>query len=161
MLKLMLVLLLAAKLSKAAAADYSDCANNLITLENALYANGQNVLQLSRVFFPPGSDPPRFIQVNYQFLNETEELDGCESVYLWSDSTFLIFLPPVVFGWVSLNFFEVEDKFANLTIVLPKECRPLVEYESEEIGMCTCDYRYRVAEERLLMDAFTQQVYIL
>ena len=34
MLKLLLVLLLAANLSEAAVADYSDCANNLITLEN-------------------------------------------------------------------------------------------------------------------------------
>lgn len=156
MLKLMLVLLLAARLCEAAAADYSDCANNVITLENALYANGQNVLLLSRVFFPPGSDPPRFIEVVYQFLNETDELDGCRADYLWSDSTFLTFLPPNVFRWASLNFFYLENEFSNLTIVLPNECRPLV--ESKLTGQCTCDYE--VLDDYLMMDHFTQQVLI-
>ena len=115
------------------------------------------MLQLSRVFFPPGSDPPRFIEVVYQFLNETDELDGsCRVVYLWSDSTFLIYLPPIVFRWASLNFFYLENEFSNLTVVLPNECQPLV--ESRVTGLCTCDYEVVDDKQSLTMDHFTQQV---
>lgn len=143
---LLLVLLLVG--SGWAVPDYSDCAENVATLEEALYANGKNVLELNRLFFPSA---PRFALVNYSFLNENNEIDDCNVTYAWSTSPFLIVLPPTLFRWSSLHFFYPNDELDDLTIVLPYDCRPLV--NSSLIKNCTCD-----VEDPSLLDHLTQQV---
>ena len=134
------------------AVDYSDCTENIATLEHALYANGANVLQLNQVFSPPGSSPPRFVLVKYQFLNENNELDGCNVTYVWSATAYLIFQPPLVFRWTSLNFFYPDNELDELSIILPYECRGLVN-NSTLSKNCTCD-----VENTALLDFLTQQV---
>ena len=134
------------------APEFADCSENIISLETALYANGQNVFGLSRVFFPPGSSPPRFVRVTYDFLSERGELGDCVVTYVWSTSGFLIFLPPVVFRWTSLNFFYPDNELDDLGIVLPYECRGLVNASVSAGGNCSC------GESSILLDALTQQV---
>ena len=136
----------------SSAAQFSDCSENIITLETALYSSGKNIHQMSLVFFPPGSSPPRFVRITYRFFNESNELDDCSVLYLWSQSAFLIFLPPEIFRWTSLNFFYPDNELDDLEIVLPYECRDLVNSSSSlNAESCTCD-------DRNLLDSLSQQV---
>lgn len=146
---LVLLLLVLVAVPGWAQPEYSDCPDNVITLENALYADGRNILELARVFYPPGSSSPRFIIVDYQFLNESNQIGDCNVSYAWSTSPFLIFLPPKFFEWSSLHFYYPESELDHLQIVLPYECRPLVNSSSN----CTCD-----VVDHTMLDHLTQQV---
>ena len=139
-------------ISCAFADDFSDCADNIATLEDALYDSGSNLYQLHRVFIPPSTPPARFTKVTYSFYNETDEFDGCNVEYVWAIGAFLFFQPPSLFRFTSLHFYyknyHLDQEEFNLQ--LPYECRNLV---NETLGSCSCE-----GDNHDLLDILTQQV---
>ena len=140
----------------AAHSDFSDCATNLNTLEQALFETGDNLLQLNEVYFPANAATSRFIRVTYRFEDEIEhaqELDGpgnCSVSFIWAIGTYLFFQPPSAITYNSLLFNYPSNDLTDLILTLPSECRPLI--QSEANGECTCTTRSR------LLDLVTQQV---
>ena len=115
-------------------ADCQNCSNTLSVLENALYANGQNRVNLEKAFFPSIQLTSRFLRVVYNF---TDGADGdCVVTYFWSVGGFLFIQPPTVFKYTSLFFNFPANNVDNVTITLPNECRSLV--KSESSGKCSC-----------------------
>ena len=134
------------------ASYYSDCPIRLSTLERALFQTEDNLFELNRIFFPPSKRPSRFIRVTYRFLDEIDDQDGllCNVTYIWAIGSFLFFQPPRVFMFNSLFFNYPNNDLTDLPLVLPSECRPLI--QSERDGECTC-----TADSQHL-DVLTQQV---
>ena len=132
---------------------FEDCATKFSTLEQALYETGDNQFELNRVFYPPSVRTSRFIRVNYTFLNENGEDDGCSIAYIWATGILLFFQPPAVFKYNSLYFNYPNNNLTALHLKLPYECRPLIRTTVTESGsMCSCVF------DSQKLDILTQQV---
>lgn len=132
------------------ATDFTDCAENLATLEKSLYDTGFNLLQLQRTFVPASTLPARFTKVTYSFFNQNNQLDGCNVTYVWAIGGFLFFQPPTVFRLTSLHFYYPSHIVQDFSLRLPYECRALVNISG---GNCSCD-----GDTHEILDILTQQV---
>ena len=134
---------------------FEDCATKFSTLEQALYETGDNQFELNRVFYPPSMRTSRFIRVNYTFLDENGEDDGCSIAYIWAIGILLFFQPPALFTYNSLYFTYPNNNLTTLNLKLPYECRPLIRTnvtESSTGSMCSCVF------DSQKLDILTQQV---
>ena len=83
------------------------------TLVKCLLGSDENVVNLSRAFYPPETNPAEFIAVTYQFGNETTgELDGVET-WFWATSGAYFLYPLHVYSYMSLLFDKPEPYFAQ------------------------------------------------
>ena len=155
----MLLLLSAALLTSVAAADnFSDCATQMSTLENALYQSGDNIFQLNRIFYPPSMRTTRFITVTYTFLDQLGEEggDGCNVTYIWAVGGFLFFQPPSLFEFNSLFFNYPDNNLTNVDLQLPHECRPLVQLNDSDVCSCTLNSeRLEILTQQVSVHAYT------
>ena len=133
---------------------YQDCPTKFSTLERALYETGDNEFELNRVFYPPSMRTSRFIRVNYTFLNEAGEDDGCSIAYIWAIGILLFFQPPKLFTYNSLYFNYPNNNLSTIYLKLPYECRPLIKINVSE-STCSC-----ILDSRKL-DVLTQQVSVM
>ena len=146
---LMLVLLLVNSIH-AKNNSFEECATKRSTLLTALFETENNLNQLDEVFYPNDQLPSRFIVVNYHFQDSDGMLtDNCSVSYFWASGGFLLIQPPKIFLFTSLFFSYPENDLTGVDLVLPFECRPLVEKE----GRCSCNSP--------ILDRLTQQVCII
>ena len=131
--------------------SYEDCPTKFSTLELALYETGDNVFELNRVFYPPSMMTSRFIRVNYTFLNEMGEDDGCHVAYIWAIGVLLFYQPPQLFTYNSLYFNYPNNNLISINLKLPYECQQLIKSNDSNMK-CSC-----VSASRKL-DILTQQV---
>lgn len=130
-----------------------NCSSRLPELENALYQNGQNQLNLESAFFPLFQQPTRFIRVAYVFT-DGDPNDSCEVSYYWSVGSFLFIQPPSVFRFTSLFFNFPANIVENVTLILPNDCRPLVTTNNSE--ECSCE-----TDQITSLDVITRYVSVL
>ena len=131
--------------------NFSDCATKLSTLELALYETGDNLFEITQAFFPPSTRTSRYIRVTYKFLEDDNinEDQDCNVTYIWAVGGFLFFQPPTLFEYNSLFFNYPNNNLTDVPVVLPAECRPIVEAD----GQCSCSQR-----NTQMLDVLTQQV---
>ncbi len=148
------LILLVSATAFATDSTFEDCPTKYSALEEALYATGDNMFELNRVFYPPSMPPTRFIKVRYTFLNEAGDDDGCTVTYLWAIGIILFFQPPILFAHNSLYFNYPNNNLTSVDLQLPYECRPLinVNMSSSSNEMCSC-----ISDSQKL-DILTQQV---
>ncbi len=145
----MLLLVLVAA-TTTSATNFNDCATRLSTLELALYQTEDNLFELNKIYFPPSSLTSKFIRVNYEFLDEQNELSGCNVTYIWAIGSYLFIQPPTVFMFNSLFFYYPNNGLTILPLKLPSECIPLL--SSEVNGECSC------TNASAMLETLTQQV---
>lgn len=131
----------------ASAAEYSDCASNLNTLERALYQTERNLFELNRIFFPPSLLPTRFIRVVYTFVDE--DIEECSVTYIWAVGGVIFLQPPALFTLNSLYFNYLNNKLITLNLQLPVQCIALINGTD---GVCSCVNGHE------MLDVLTQQV---
>ena len=137
MLKLCLVVaLLSIFCKEASSSDYHlplKCANDSCsecysTLVRELLQDEKNYVALQKTFFPPSSTSPVFLEVFYQYGNDT----GCKDddaannypcTYFWSSAVYFFFHPVRVFQFTSLLFSDPSLRYGNVVLYLPEECR--------------------------------------
>lgn len=129
---------------------FEDCPTKFSILEHALYETGDNMFEMNKVFYPPSKRTSRFIRVNYTFLNEAGEDDGCSVAYIWAIGILLFFQPPKLLMYNSLYFNYPNNDLTTAYLKLPYECRPLINISADEVCSCASD------SEQL--DTLTQQV---
>ena len=150
MLRIYISFVFSLSVSFSLATDFSDCAENIATLENALYDSGFNLLQLHKTFVPASTLPARFTKVTYSFFNQDKQFDDCNVTYVWAIGGFLFFQPPAVFRLTSLNFYYPNHQLEDFSLRLPYECRGLVNASG---GNCSC-----YGDTHEVLDILTQQV---
>jgi hypothetical protein len=100
--------------------EYTNCASNYTTLENALFNTGDNIYRLTTTFFPPHVDNPLYVTVTYTF----SDMNFNESIqYIWSTASLYLTIEPRTIRFLSLFFCYVEDdRIVDLELELPSEC---------------------------------------
>ncbi len=151
-----ILLLLSASIFYAvncAGTDYTNCSNDLRTLEKALY-EPENYITLNKAFYPPGKYPSRLLREDY-VLGDDE--DNCTVTYYRSIGGFLLIQPPHIFQLTSLYFSSPAksstEVLKKITLHLPRECQPIVPKSN---GVCSC--HHDKADSYSLLDTLTQQV---
>ena len=142
----------------ASATNYSDCPNKLSVLEQILFEYDNNELELNKAFFPPRQPTSRYIMVQYTFENFSEP-NPCTVNYTWSVGGFLLIQPPSLFQFSSLLFSVPVNDVYSIELVLPNQCRPLVQNISS--GKCSCSSNTNstsVSMKKVTLDILTQQV---
>ena len=134
--------------SDASTGDFSRCANDLGSLEQALFKTGSNLFELNRIFFPPSLLPTRFVRVEYSFMDPSNNQD-CNVTYIWAVGEVLFLQPPSLFKINSLFFYYPNNELTTLHLQLPIECIPLINGTD---GQCTC------RNDSHMLDILTQQV---
>ena len=142
-------LLIVALLTSTSTANFSNCHNDLGTLEVALFETGSNLFELNRIFFPPSLLPTRFVRVEYSFMNPSNHQDDCNVTYIWAVGEVLFLQPPTLFKLNSLFFYYPNNNLTTLHLQLPIECIPLINGTD---GECTC------RNDSHMLDILTQQV---
>lgn len=130
--------------------NFSDCSTKLSTLELALFETGNNLFELTQVFYPPSTRTSKYIRVTYVFLEHDgiNEDQDCNVTYIWAVGGFLFFQPPTLFQYNSLFFNYPNNNLTDVPLVLPAECRPLIEVDGE----CSC------RRDSRMLDVLTHQV---
>lgn len=131
----------------------SGSCDTLYSLAQSLYDNKGNVLNLTRVFYPPRQPGVNFLQVKYYFENATGDINDCFVTYIWAKGGFMLIQPPSILQYTSLFFSHNVNTNYHLTLRLPNACRHLVDKGMENETNCTCDQ-----EEDDLLDMLTHQV---
>ena len=105
-------------------AGRDSCKECYQTLVKCLLGSDENVVNLSRAFYPPQTNPAEFIAVTYQYANETtDELDGTET-WFWAASGAYFLHPLHVFTYISLLFDKPEPYFTQTAhVTLRASCR--------------------------------------
>ena len=102
------------------------CSESYSTLVMELLQNERNYLSLQKTFFPPSSASPVFLEVFYQYGNDTDcegdDYNDFPCTYFWS-SVYFFFVPVRVFQYTSLLFSNPSLRYGNVTLYLPEECR--------------------------------------
>lgn len=129
--------------------DYTDCHTQKSVLLKALFNIENNRNELDRVFFPARVETSRYIKVTYVFLESDGSPGTCNVTYFWAIGGFLLMQPPSIFRLTSLLFNNPANDLMELSLMLPYECRKLIE-EDNEVCMCP---NYTTALSRM-----TQQV---
>ena len=137
--------------SAANQSNFSECSTQLDVLEDALFTTGDNIFELSRIFYPPSERTTRFIRVVYIFLDDEGEENGCNVTYFWAIGGFLLLQPPSLFRYNSLFFNYPNNDLTELDLKLPSACRPLIGADMS-VRECSCAN----SSERL--NILTQQV---
>ena len=112
----------------ASASNYTDCSTNYTTLERALLHTGNNAYNIWTAFYPPQDAAALFVNVEYEFQDESGSLDARnESLhYIWSSAAFYLIQPPQVFGYTSLFFGFVQSSLIqDVILILPYECKDI------------------------------------
>ena len=130
--------------------------DSILSLAKALYNISGNLLNLTRIFYPPRQPPVQFVRVKYTFeKNETDDSE-CDVTYLWAKGGFLLIQPPSVFRFTSLFFNFDENAKYDLQLTLPSTCRPLVYINSTSDNLnCSC---HNQDEDLGILDMVTHQV---
>lgn len=136
--------------SSAGQVPTNSTCKTLLSLAQAMYDTGDNILKLTRAFYPPQGQGVSFLRVTYDFEDEKGDLDGCSVTYIWAKGGFLVIQPPTIFQMTSLLFNHKVS--ADLTLTLPFTCRHLINNGSN----CFCN-----PLEADTLDVFTHQVGIL
>ena len=130
--------------------------DTLNSLAQALYDAKDNILKLTRAFYPPQRTGVSFLKVTYQFENGTGHLDGCDATYVWAKGGFLAVQPPSIFQFTSLFFsHNVSD---DITLRLPWSCRHLVKYNDSIVNDSKCSCH---AQSEDILFLLTHQVFTL
>ena len=92
-------------------AGKESCRECYLTLKQELLKRDDNVFNLSRAFFPPETNPPEFVQVTYNFVdngvtNETQ-------TWYWVGQSSYFLFPPITFQFLSLFFGKPEGYYAQ------------------------------------------------
>lgn len=105
-------------------AGRDSCQECYQTLVKCLLGSDENVVNLSRAFYPPQTNPAQFISVTYQYENETTgEVNGVET-WFWASSGAYFLHPLHVFTYISLFFEKPEHYFAQTAhVTLKASCR--------------------------------------
>ena len=102
-------------------AGKESCQECYQTLVKCLLGSDENVVNLSRAFYPPEMNPAEFIALTYHYANETTgEIDGMET-WFWAASGAYFLHPLHVFTYISLLFDKAEPNFvqtAHVTLSL-------------------------------------------
>ena len=114
----------------------AEACDSLISLGRSLYRTKDNILNLTRAFYPPHIPGIAFLRVTYQFENETKSLDGCSVTYVWAKGGFFVIQPPSVFQFTSLLFNHKERNSGTLALRLPSACRQLILANGSQ---CSCN----------------------
>ena len=132
--------------------DPNSC-RTLKSIGQALYNGEGNILNLTRVFYPPRQAGANFLQVLYDFENDEGEVDGCNVTYIWAKGGFMLIQPPSILQYTSLFFSHNFNTKYKVYLRLPSACRHLVMNTSMADSECSCD-----REEDDLLDMLTHQV---
>ena len=105
-------------------AGRESCQECYQTLVKCLLGSDENVVNLSRAFYPPQTNPAVFVAVTYQYASEsTGEVDGVER-WFWAASGAYFLYPLHVFTYISILFDKPEHYFAQTAhITLKASCR--------------------------------------
>ena len=129
-------------------AEVGNCSSYYELLTN-LYTTGDNLFNLTKVFYPPRDQPPPFIHVTYTF-NDVD----CSVDYLWAEGGFLLIQPPSIFQLTSLLFNQEKGENDCLHLTLPSVCRELVLNNNSN---CSCHIGANNTRSKML-ELLTQQV---
>ena len=103
-------------LQEAQANLFDDSCKDYTVLENSLFENEANKMNLSVAFFPLQDNPPEFVKVTYNFGNVTQ-------IWFWSAHTSHFLHPFEVFQFMSLFFSKPGPYYTgNVTLTLRPEC---------------------------------------
>ncbi len=135
----------------------SSSCDTLKLLAKELYNTKRNVLNMTKIFFPPLQDAAKFLQVRYSFEDENGDVDNCNISYIWAEGGFLLIQPPWIFQFTSLFFNHIANNNydPHLELTLPKACRHLVHVHNNSLCSCKKDTR---DGDRDLLDVLTHQV---
>lgn len=90
------------------------------TLAMCLLGSDENIVNLSRAFYPPATNPAEFVAVTYRYENDSTEADaglvGSET-WFWAGSGSYFLHPLHIFTYLSLLFAKPEPYFAQETQV--------------------------------------------
>lgn len=130
------VLLLSASiLTTGQSKAYENCTTKRSVLVNALFETGNNLHELDKAFYPQ-EGRSSYLEVNYKFQNSDGSVDDdCKVTYIWAVGGFLFLQPPEIFMLTSLFFSLPANDVSEVNLVLPYECRDLVETNSS----CQCN----------------------
>ncbi len=137
--------------------NHTSC-DTLKSLATELYNTKGNVLNMTKVFFPPLHIATKFLRVVYYFQNENNRHENCNISYIWAEGGFLLIQPPTIFQFTSLFFNHIPNINYSylLELTLPHACRHLVHvHESKE---CSCS---NDTHDHELLDMLTHQVLLL
>ena len=130
--------------------------NSILSLAEALYSFPDNVLELTRVFYPPRQPPVQFLRITYLFNGTVDGDNECNVTYFWAKGGFLLIQPPSVFRFTSLFFNFNENTNYDIQLQLPSTCIPLVYDKSSSSSHCSC---HREDDGKLgFLDMITHQV---
>ena len=104
----------------------STCYNVLV---NELFINDRNLYNLQRAFFPPDTANPVFIRVTY-FFTRNMSGDGTTNYsltipsmnWIWTESTFYLFLPVESLQYTSLLFTDPSLREGDVSLYLQPSC---------------------------------------
>ena len=95
------------------------CADCYLTLKKALLWRDDNILNLSRAFFPPKLNMPVFVTVTYKFENS----DLNSTVWYWTADSSYLFFQFTTFQYLSLFFGKPAHVYSQeLTLTLNESC---------------------------------------
>ena len=96
------------------------CTECYLTLVKSLLGDGDNVLNLSRVFTPPNLNPPEHVIVNYHFDGYD---DNTTETWFWATSFGYFLYQPAHFQFMSLLFGKPEHLHERrVNVTLPADC---------------------------------------
>ena len=94
-------------------AGRDSCQECYKTVVKCLLGSDENVVNLSRAFYPPQTNPAEFIAVTYQYANETTGEVNETETWFWAASGAYFLHPLHVFSYISLLFDKPEPYFAQ------------------------------------------------
>ena len=95
------------------------CSECYLTMKKLLLGRDDNILNLSRAFFPPKSNIPEFVTVTYLF--EDSRVDP--QIWYWSHDSSYLFFQFTIFQYLSLFFGKPAQLFSQeVTLTLDTTC---------------------------------------
>ena len=95
------------------------CSKCYLTMKQLLLGRDDNILNLSRAFFPPKSNIPEFVTVTYLFDNSSRD----PQIWYWSHDSSYLFFQFTTFQYLSLFFGKPAQLFSQeVTLTLDNTC---------------------------------------
>ena len=98
----------------------TNCSVCYHTLKESLLKRDDNVRKLSETFFPPRKNQPEFVEVKYQFGENT---NSDSQVWFWTHDSSYLFFPIEIFQYLSLFFGKPASLFSQkVNLTLDEDC---------------------------------------
>lgn len=106
------------------------CSTCYTSLVKELLKDDRNYLTLQKIFFPPISDTPVFLEVVYEYGSSTENT----KTFFWSSAVYFFFHPVRIFQFTSLLFSDPSLRYDTIELHLPGQC---VEADNDAMMLLT------------------------